>query len=67
MPKFLVSITRDVARPDILEVTADSPDEARWVALSSCDAWMGVDMGAVTVTPVATPADDKLSALRSAA
>lgn len=67
MPKFLVSITRDVARRDILEVTADSPDEARWIALSSSDAWMGVDMGAVTVTPVAPPVDDTLSALKSAA
>lgn len=63
MPKFLVSITRDVARRDILEVTADSPDEARWIALSTSDAWMG----AVTVTPVATPVDDRLSALKSAA
>lgn len=67
MPKFLVSIAREVARRDILEVTADSPDEARWIALSSCDAWMDVDTGAVTVTPVAPPVDDTLSALKSAA
>lgn len=67
MPKFLVSIARDVAKRDLLEVSADSLEEARWIALSSCDAWMGIDVAAVTVTPVVVPADRKASALKSAA
>lgn len=67
MPKFLVSIARGVAKRDVLEVAADSPEEARWIALSSCDAWMGVDVGAVTVTPVTAPDNRKASAFKSAA
>lgn len=67
MPKFLVSIARDVAKRDVLEVSADSPEEARWIALSSCDAWMSLDADAVIVTPVTTPEPHKFSALKSAA
>lgn len=67
MPKFLVSIVRDVSRRDVLEVTADSPEEARWIALSNGDAWMGADVGDVSVTSVAAPADRKAPVLRSAA
>lgn len=53
MPKFLVSIARSPAKRDVLEVRAADADEARWIALSSCDAWMDLDAGAVMVTPVA--------------
>jgi hypothetical protein len=67
MPKFLVSIARDVAKRDAIEVTADSPEEAQWIALSSCDAWMDVDAGAITVTPAATAAAHQGSGLKSAA
>ena len=63
MPKFLVSIARETAKREVLEVSAESADEARWIALSSCDAWMELDAGAVIVTP----ATSKDRALRSAA
>lgn len=67
MPKFLVSVVRSVARREVLEVCAESADEARWIALSSCDAWMGAEGAAVTVAS----ADDKEApaapALKSAA
>lgn len=66
MPKFLVSIVRDVARREVLEVSADSAEEARWIALSSCDAWMEVESGAVTVTPAGQAAPGAV-ALKSAA
>lgn len=64
MPKFLVSIVRSVARREVLEVSADTAEEARWIALSSCDAWMELDDGAVTVEPVTA---SKVVTLRSAA
>lgn len=67
MPKFLVSIARNVAKPEVLEVTADNADEARWIALSSCDAWMDADAGAVTVTTADVSADHGAPSLRSAA
>ncbi|WP_043744876.1 hypothetical protein [Paramagnetospirillum magneticum] len=67
MPKFLVSIARDVAKPEVLEVTADNADEARWIALSSCDAWMDVDAGAVAVTRADAPAGQGTLLLKSAA
>jgi hypothetical protein len=67
MPKFLVSIARDVAKREVLEVSADSPEEARWIALSSCDAWMDVESSAVIVTSAAPLDDRKSSALRTAA
>jgi hypothetical protein len=67
MPKFLVSIVRSVARREVLEVSADTAEEARWIALSSCDAWMELDDGAVTVTPAADGAASKVVTLRSAA
>ncbi|ARJ65067.1 hypothetical protein WV31_05020 [Magnetospirillum sp. ME-1] len=66
MPKFLVSIVRGVARREVLEVSADSADEARWIALSSCDAWMDLDNGAVTVEPAGADAS-KVVTLKSAA
>lgn len=67
MPKFHVSIVRGVARREVLEVSADTAEEARWIALSSCDAWMELENGAVSVTPAAEGAASKVVALRSAA
>lgn len=67
MPKFLVSIARNVAKPEVLDVTAESADEARWIALSSCDAWMDVDAGALTVTTADMSADHGMPSLKSAA
>ncbi|KIM00749.1 hypothetical protein CCC_01743 [Paramagnetospirillum magnetotacticum MS-1] len=67
MPKFLVSIARNVAKRDVLEVSAESADEARWIAASSCDAWMDAELGEITVMPAPIAADHKMSALKSAA
>lgn len=64
MPKFHVSIVRNVAQREVLEVSAETAEEARWIALSSCDAWMEMDDGAVTVEPVT---GSKVVTLRSAA
>ncbi|CUW41220.1 conserved protein of unknown function [Magnetospirillum sp. XM-1] len=66
MPKFHVSMVRGVARREVLEVSADTAEEARWIALSSCDAWMDLDNDAVTVTPAEAVAS-KVVALKSAA
>lgn len=63
MPKYLVSIARSPAKREVLEVSAADADEARWLALSSCDAWMDADAGAVMVTPVV----DRPSPMKSAA
>ncbi|OAN53949.1 hypothetical protein A6A04_13750 [Paramagnetospirillum marisnigri] len=67
MPKFLVSITREPAKPEVLEVSADNADEARWIALSSCGYWKDVGGCDATVTPLASASDDKAAGLRSAA
>jgi hypothetical protein len=52
MPKFQVSITRQTAKPEIVEVTADSPEEACWLALSSTDGWKDVEARAVSLDSV---------------
>lgn len=67
MPKFLVSIVRSVARREVLEVSADTAEEARWIALSSCDAWMELDNGAVTVELADEETASKVVTLKSAA
>lgn len=69
MPKFHVSVERGVARRETVEVTADSPEEARWLALSASDGWKDAETRVVSVIPAphtAVPVEKTL-ALRSAA
>jgi hypothetical protein len=67
MPKFQVSVARGVAKRDVVEVAADSPEEACWIALSCSGSWKDVDMDAVSVSMVSEPADHKVVTLRTAA
>lgn len=64
MPKFQVSVPRGIARHEVVEVSADTPEEACWIALSASGCWKDVEMGTVGVSLVP---DQKVVALRSAA
>lgn len=65
MPKFQVSIARELAKPEILTISADSAEEACWLALSSTGAWKGVEVSAVALCD--NLADAKVVKMRSAA
>lgn len=67
MPKFHVSVDRGLARRETVEVSADSPEEACWIALSASGSWKDVDHSAVSVVPASPSSSAAVVTLRSAA